>query len=300
MGERERSHKHSSAVFRPNLITEHTSIMATQTSIELMPLGAVDSLSPGLLTAKVSPAPLPSVSQTADPTVPETSYGILPKGRSIIVITQLSGVGFLTSFANGLLIVNLPVIAADLGLPSSLLVWPTAAFSLTSGTCLLVAGTVADVVGPRPVNLLGCLILSIFITACGLPKTGIELILFRAMEGIASALAVPSAVSIISTSVESGRPRNIGFACLGVGMTLGFSLGIVLAGVFEKTLNWRAGFYVGGAACFLLFLVGIFALPPTPRSHSDQRILKRLTKEIDWIGAIEASGSLAMFSYVLS
>jgi len=139
----------------------------------------------------------------------------LPKGRSIIVIAQLSSVNLITSFTNGLLTVALPAIAADLALKSSLQVWPISVYNLTSGTCLLVAGAVADVLGPRSICLAGCLFLGCFMLASGLSRTGIELIMFRAMQGVASALVVPSSISIVSTSVENGNLGTSGLRALG-------------------------------------------------------------------------------------
>lgn len=220
--------------------------------------------------------------------------------RSWIVITQLAGINFITSFSNGLLTVGLPAMAADLSLDGSLLVWPASVYALTSGTCLLLAGAVADVVGPRPVNLTGGFLLAVLIVACGLARTGIELIMFRAMQGIASALVVPSSISIVSTAVESGRPRNLGFASLGLAMPLGFALGLVLGGVFVSSLGWRAGYYIGGAVAFLLWAVGTRALPVVSRAPSELPLLKRLAKEVDWVGAALCSTSLATFSYVLA
>ena len=225
---------------------------------------------------------------------------ILPKSRSIIVITQLSGINFVTSLSNGLLTVGLPAIASSLSLKDSLLVWPISVYSLTSGTCLLLAGTVADVLGPRLVNLIGCFFLAIFILACGLSRDGIELIMLRAMQGIASALIVPSSISIVSTAVQSGRPRNVGFACLGLSMPLGFSLGLVLGGIFVSSIGWRAGFYIGGALSAALFVIGIWALPADQHEQTENPAVRRLAREIDWVGAAIASTALAVFSYVLA
>ncbi|KAJ9137791.1 MFS general substrate transporter [Coniochaeta hoffmannii] len=221
--------------------------------------------------------------------------------RSWIIITQLAGINFVTSFSSGLVTVGLPAIAADLALDAGLLVWPSSVYALTSGTCFLLAGSVADVIGPRIVNLTGCFFLAVFIMACGLSRTGIELIMFRAMQGIASALVVPSSLSIVSTAVEAGRPRNLGFASLGLAMTLGFALGLVLGGVFvSSSLGWRAGYYIGGALAFLLWLVGIWALPVVQPPPSEASLLKRLRTDIDWVGAAIASTALATFSYVLA
>jgi MFS family permease len=49
------------------------------------------------------------------------------------------------------------------------------ASSLTSGSCLLLAGSIADVVGCRPIYLAGCFLTGCFVLGSGLARTGIEL-----------------------------------------------------------------------------------------------------------------------------
>ncbi|KAK5128445.1 hypothetical protein LTR85_003113 [Meristemomyces frigidus] len=273
--------------------------MATQVIVELEDLDHFAS------TSYAAPSPKPPVLLTdaaASPSTIRPSQDHAPyKRRAWMVITQLAGINFITSFSGGLLTVGLPTMAADLALQESLLVWPTSVYALTSGTCLLLGGSLADVIGPRPVNLTGGFFLSCFILASGFSRTGIELIMFRAMQGVASALVVPSSFSIVSTSIEQGKPRNIGFACLGLAMPLGYSLGLVLGGVFISSIGWRAGYYVGGAVSFLFWLAGIFALPAVAVAHPEEApMTRRLATEIDWIGAALASACLATFSYVLA
>ena len=65
-------------------------------------------------------------------------------------------------------------------------------------------------------------------------------------------------------------------------------------------LGWRVGFYIGGAVAFLLFTVGLWALPAGLKSESESPVLKRFVSEIDWIGACLVSASLAIFSYFLA
>ena len=178
--------------------------------------------------------------------------------------------------------------------------WPLAAFALTSGSLLLLAGSFADVIGPRTVNLTGCFFVALFTLLSGMARSGTELIVFRAMQGVASALTFPSSISIISKAVEAGKRRNIGFACLGLAMPLGFSFGLVLGGVFVTGLGWQIGFYIGGGAGFLLFFIGIWSLPSGIKSEPTTSIRKRLARDIDWVGVILASTCLAIFSYVLA
>lgn len=122
--------------------------------------------------------------------------------------------------------------------------------------------------------------------------------MFRAMQGIAVALCLPTSMAILSTSIPSGTRRNVAFSCLAVGQVLGFALGLVLSGVFIDTIGWRAAFYVSGAFTFVLFVLGLWTLPP-------DRLLegptwRRLVVVIDWTGAMIASTCLAIFSYVLA
>ena len=139
-----------------------------------------------------------------------------------------------------------------------------------------------------------------FVIACGLAQTGLSLVIFRAMQGIAYAMVVPSAVSIISTSVTEGRPRNIGFSCLGMSSTMGFALGLVLSGVFVDSVGWRMGFYIGGGLSFLFFVVGLWALPTTTVRVPVSEVLSKVRCDIDWIGALLASTAITLFSYVLA
>ena len=169
---------------------------------------------------------------------------------------------------------------------------------MTTGSCLLLAGSIADVVGNRHINLTGCLVVACFMIACGLAKTGVELIMFRAFQGLALSLCLPTAVAIVASAVPSGRKRNIGFACLGFVQCAGFSVGLVVGGVLIETIGWRFGFYLCGGLTFILFIVSIWALPPDKVVEGAR--LKRLQTEIDWIGATMACTCLSLCSYVLA
>lgn len=170
--------------------------------------------------------------------------------------------------------------------------------SLTSSSCLLLAGSIADAIGTRRINLVGCLITGGFIIACGLARTGIELIMFRAMQGIAVSLCLPTAVAIVTTAAPRGRTRNIGFSCLGFVQPIGFSLGMVLEGVILDSIGWRFSYYIGGSLSLAFFAASLWVLPPDAMVEGS--ILTKLKNKVDWVGALTASTCLALFSYVLA
>lgn len=225
---------------------------------------------------------------------------ILPKGRAILVISQLVGLQLFSSFCNGIIVVGLPAIANTLNLEAGLLLWPTSVFYLTAGSCLMLAGSITDVLGTRPMILAANIILAASSLACGLSRDGGEIIAFRGLQGISNAIAVPASVSIISTSVEYGQPRNLGFSCLGFSGPLGFLLGLVLGGVFVDGVGWRPAFYLVAAASLALGIVGFWALPKSSRPTQRRSIRQRLTFEIDWVGTLISTTGLVTLSYALA
>ena len=253
------------------------------------------------------PVPSPSIKRPVTPAdalpgalpVNDTTT-VLSQSRTIIVITQLIFLQLFSSFCNGIIVVGLPAITKTLKLEGALLLWPTSVFYLTAGSCLMLAGSVTDVVGTRPMILAANILLVASALACGLARTGNELIAFRGLQGVASAMAVPASVSIISTNVAHGRSRNLGFSCLGFSSPLGFLLGLVLGGVFVDTVGWRPAFYLAGATTAVSFFFCFWVLPDDRRSRPAGTIFKRLALEIDWVGTIVLSTGIATLSYVLA
>ncbi len=176
---------------------------------------------------------------------------------------------------------------------------PASIYSLTCGCTLLLLGSVTDVVGSRLMYLLGCFLQCAFTLACGLSKTATQLIVFCGFSGVAASFCLPSTVSIINNAFPAGRRRSLTFASMGGGLNFGFGIGLTLGGVFADTIGWRWGFYLAAILNLIMLLSAAWYLPknleeiPLVSWH-------RLTTGIDWVGAIVASSSLAMLSYVLA
>lgn len=226
----------------------------------------------------------------------------LSKWQTTVIIGTVACVTFLNSMLGGILTVSLPSMALDVHLADELLLWPASVNALACGCTLLVAGSVADVVGGRKIYLIGTFALMIATVACGAAKTGIQLILFRAAQGVAISLCIPSSVILITQNIPTGSGRNIAFACLGAGQPVGFSIGLVLGGIFVDGIGWRWGYYIGAIVTLVIFIVSIFGVPSDPiaESQSWSTINKRLRSDIDWIGCLLLSTSMGLFSYVLS
>ena len=78
-------------------------------------------------------------------------------------------------------------------------------YALTCGCTLLLSGSLADLFGCRIMYLTGASLLIAFTMGCGLAKTGIQLIMFRAFSGIVLSFCLPSATSMITKAFPVGR-----------------------------------------------------------------------------------------------
>jgi MFS family permease len=225
--------------------------------------------------------------------------------RVILAVFQLCMVNFLSSFTSGIITVGLPTIARSISLPRSLYLWPASVYGLTTGATLLLAGSIADLIGARHVDLFGCLLLSVFTLACGFARTGIQLVIFRALQGIAMSMHLPASVALVAAAVPRGKSRNVSFGCLGLSQPLGFSAGMVISGIMIEKAGWRSGFYLSGGAIFVATIAGVWSLPKAPLAapvaEGEARASKllRIWREIDWTGGIIASAGLALLAYVL-
>lgn len=169
---------------------------------------------------------------------------------------------------------------------------------LTSGCSLLLAGSVADVVGNRKIYLTGCALLAAFVFALGFARSGVELIAFRGLQGVALSLCLPTAVSIVTQSFPEGQRRNVGFSFLGAGQVLGFCVGLVLGGLLIESVGWRVAFYICGAVHVVALALAFWVLPEDRTREAISA--RRLRYDIDWVGTVVASSCLGMLSYVLA
>lgn len=195
------------------------------------------------------------------------------------------------------MVTALPAIAADIGLSNNLLLWPASVYALAAGCTLLIFGSVADFVGSKPTWLIGASLYIGFTVACGLAKSGIQLILFRTMLGVAISMCLPSAVSITTKSFARGMRRNICFACMGMGQPIGYAVGLLFGGIFVDTIGWRWGFHLSAVINALLAAGAVWGLPAEKRKSVSWY---RLIHNIDWVGAVSLSLSLGLLSYVLA
>lgn len=222
----------------------------------------------------------------------------LPRWRAISTMVAVSLMILVGTTLSGILAVALPKVAQDIKLEDRLLLWPASVYSLTCGCTLVFFGSLADVLGARRCYLSGSVLSVAWIVACGLARTGKQLILFRALHGISIAMCLPSAVSILSAHFKPGPRRNAAFTLLGAAQPTGFLIGLVIGGIPTDLVNWRLCFYLVAGVNAVVLLSSVFTIPRDAAAPGT--VLERFRREIDWVGVTVISFALGLLSYILA
>jgi len=187
--------------------------------------------------------------------------------------------------------VALPRIQLALGGGLAAQQWVVNGYLLTLSSLILIGGSLGDLYGERRIFVLGVSGFGVASLACALAPSEGVLVAARALQGIAGALLVPSALAvIINTFDESERGGAIG-SWTAWGAIAGM-LGPLIAGELLALGSWRLIFLINiplAAVCVSLILL---AVPKArPREPGARRV--------DLPGALLCAGGLAGFVFAL-
>ena len=114
---------------------------------------------------------------------------------------------FMPMLDNLVVNVALPTIQRSLGAGVSQLQWLIDAYTLTFASFMLTGGALGDLFGRKRFFITGLIVFVLGSLACGLSQTTGQLIAFRALQGLGSAMLLPGSLSII-TATFHGRERG--------------------------------------------------------------------------------------------
>ncbi|KAL2825031.1 major facilitator superfamily domain-containing protein [Aspergillus cavernicola] len=180
--------------------------------------------------------------------------------------------------------------------------WFNSAFMIAMSSVTPLAGRLTQIFTPRVYVLFSCVMLAIglFVTAAA-PKLSVFL-LGRALTGTGAGGLMVTGI-ILTLDLVNKKRRGIFIGMVNFGMTIGVSLGAVLAGVVVPTLGWRFIFWVQAPTCLVLGPIIFFAIPSHPHyEHGDTKsasLLQKL-KNVDYAGAITLALSIFLLLFSLA
>ncbi|EJU05211.1 hypothetical protein DACRYDRAFT_86362 [Dacryopinax primogenitus] len=191
------------------------------------------------------------------------------------------------------LVIAIPSIQQSLSINSASPQWLVTAYALTSGCFLLLFGRLADIFGRKRIFLAGTIWWIAFTIACGFAKSGVGIIILRALSGMGGAAVVPSAVGILAHTFPLSQARTVAFATFQAGAPTGGALGSIIGGLTTQyaPIGWRAIFFVSAGIGGVVFVLVWLAFPNHRGHYEDKRV--------DWLGAALITSSLILLMFCL-
>lgn len=196
----------------------------------------------------------PALTAKADgPPAPRTDPSLTGRQRAVLLV--LLGAGFMLSVDFSILNVAVPAVGAGVGLGSWGLSWITAAYALPAAGFTLLFGRMADLFGRRRMFLAGMAILAGASVLGGFASTPATLLTARVLQGLATAMAAPAALSLLTTTFTEGATRARVLGLNGALMSAGFTVGNLVGGTLVSLLSWRAAFFINVPVAVLILVV---------------------------------------------
>jgi EmrB/QacA subfamily drug resistance transporter len=188
--------------------------------------------------------------------------------------------------------VALPSIKTDLHFNQENLQWVITAYSILFGGVLLLGGRLADLLGRRRLFAAGIVLFTVSSLLDGLAWSEGSLIAFRSLQGLGAALLSPAALSILTTTFEEGRERNIALGIWGAASGSGGAAGVLLGGALTSAFSWSWIFFINVP-------VGAIVLAVTPWLLRESRAALD-HRHFDTAGAASITGGLMLLVYAMT
>jgi EmrB/QacA subfamily drug resistance transporter len=185
--------------------------------------------------------------------------------------------------------VALPDMQEDLDASFSQLQWVIDAYALTLATCMLAAGSLADLLGRKRVFVTGLAFFTVTSLLCGVSTSAGLLIGARAAQGVGGAIMFATSLALLSQEFH-GRERGTAFGIWGATVGAAVALGPLAGGILTTGLNWRWIFFINvpiGLAAIALSVARLHESKDPARAR------------LDWLGLATLTGSLFLLVYAL-
>jgi EmrB/QacA subfamily drug resistance transporter len=194
--------------------------------------------------------------------------------RGMVLLAALIAT-FMAAVESSIIATAMPTIVGDLG-GFRLFSWVFAAYLLMMAVTVPIYGRLADLYGRKRIFFVGTGIFLVGTTLCGLARTMVALIAFRALQGIGAGAIQPIASTVIGdiyTPSERARVQGYLSSVFGVSAIIGPALGAFLV----EHVHWALVFWVN-------LPIGVISIAMFAAYLPEQ--VERRRRRIDYLGAV--------------
>jgi EmrB/QacA subfamily drug resistance transporter len=177
-----------------------------------------------------------------------------------------------------IVIIGIPQVAAQLNADPEQVIWITQSYVLASTVMLLLIGRLADIFGRTRIFTAGFAIFTIGSGLTSLGQDPLQVIMFRAVQGIGAAFLLTNSLAIVTDAAPKHK-LGLAVGTNQISFRAGAIIGLTLSGLILSYLDWRALFYIN-------IPIGAFGTYWSYRQLKEVGVLSR-DEKIDWLGFVE-------------
>jgi MFS family permease len=211
-------------------------------------------------------------------------------GRQRVVLFVLLGAGFMLSVDFSILNVALPLAGAGVELGVTGLPWITSAYALPAAGFTLLFGRLGDLFGRRRLFLAAMVLLTGASLLGGFADDPETLLTARVLQGFSTAMTIPTALSLLTTTFAEGPVRDRVLGLNGALLSGGFTVGALVGGTLVSLLSWRAAFFINVPVAVAIAVVTPFVIRESRRPARTR---------LDWPGALTVTTGLLAVVYAV-
>lgn len=181
--------------------------------------------------------------------------------REWIGLCILSTACLVYSMDLSVLFLAMPAIVTDLNPTASELLWINDIYGFMVAGFLVTMGTLGDRIGRRRVLLIGAFAFGLASTLAAFASTAQQLIIARALLGVAGATIAPSTLSLVVNLFQDESERTRAISIWGTAFALGGLVGPLLGGVLLQYFHWGSVFLINIPVMLALLIAAPFLLP---------------------------------------
>jgi len=160
------------------------------------------------------------------------------KSNNNLIIFTLAFAMFLWSFSAGIVNISLPTISQYLDISTNLVSMVVVIHLLVLVSFLLIFGRLGDIFGQKNVFMVGIFVFSVSSYFCAISLDIFQLLFFRIIQGLGSAMILSMVPAIISTIFPNNLRGRI-FGYISLTTTLGLASGYGVGGFIIENIGWN-------------------------------------------------------------
>jgi MFS family permease len=163
--------------------------------------------------------------------------------KQIILIVASTAI-FFEALDIAILNLAIPLMQEQFRLDAETIQWVQTVYVLFYGGFLVIGGKLCDTIGRKTIFMAGAGLFLFTSLGAGFSGNFISLTAFRALQGLAAAMIMPAALSIITNTFTEPAERNRSISIFSSFAAIGSGCGLALGGIVATYLGWQWIFFI--------------------------------------------------------